>query len=551
MTRKPNFAKFLLGIAVLALLFVGTWASTRAPLTSANRSAIKTAVSSNPNVASRYAALLAPAPGDDLISSVFELDGDIQDPAAGVPEDWNTVNCGGSTVAQDTEFVSDGLALSIFTQGGSKDGSDVSDWRHKDGSVPDKDELLNAYAAKYTGSPNGDDIIVFGTDRFSSNGDAFIGVWFFQQQIYAGPDGRFYVGDPLDPDPSDPIATHTDGDILVLLNFTGGGTTFGSSQVFEWVGGGKACVGTPVKGGTLCDISGTSTNLPVGISNSLDQDIPDSCAWNASYTPKTGTAGVIPPAQFFEGGINLDAFSDLADSCFSSFLVETRSSSSVTAQLKDFVLGQLDSCPEVTITKTADDDDICAGDDTTYTYTVTNPGAPLTGTVVDDNETPDDGDANNGDETLDDLDVGNNCAALNGGAATVVNLPSGNTPFQCTRTLSAGTHINIVTVTASAGGFSTSATATETVVVRQNPDVRISTITCFDGQVILTATDENGTSPVFSWTGPGGASSGATVAVTGTGSYTVTATSGDCTDTATRVVSFCSDTLDSPTPTSP
>ena len=35
MTRKPNFWKCIVGATVVALLFVGTWASTRAPKASA------------------------------------------------------------------------------------------------------------------------------------------------------------------------------------------------------------------------------------------------------------------------------------------------------------------------------------------------------------------------------------------------------------------------------------------------------------------------------------------------------------------------------------
>jgi hypothetical protein len=159
--------------------------------------------------------------------------------------------------------------------------------------------------------------------------------------------------------------------------------------------------------------------------------------------------------------------------------------------------------------------------------------------VVDDNETPLD--------PSDDLDVTANCAAIGGGSAQTVSLPTGDTVFHCSRTLAAGSHTNTVTVTASAGGFSTSDTASATVVVHANPDLSISTITCLDGVTLLTATDANDTGASFSWTKDGvAAGTGTTVGVTGTGSYQVTATSGNCTDTATRIVSFCSDTANNP-----
>ena len=47
--------------------------------------------------------------------------------------------------------------------------------------------------------------------------------------------------------------------------------------------------------------------------------------------------------EFYEGGLNLNRFG-LQNECFSSFLAETRSSQSVTATLKDFVLGSFQQC---------------------------------------------------------------------------------------------------------------------------------------------------------------------------------------------------------------
>src|SRR6266540_2367998 len=159
MTKKPNFAKCILGVFVLAILFIGTWATTSARLTSAKKSAVSpTALSISPNLVSRYAAPLAPASGDDNIFSVFEIDGDIFD-SASPGDDWEAVNCDGGNADVKTGVIHDGSGVSIFTQGGSKDPNDVSAWRWTDGAVPDKDDLLNAYAAKYTGSPNGDTII--------------------------------------------------------------------------------------------------------------------------------------------------------------------------------------------------------------------------------------------------------------------------------------------------------------------------------------------------------------------------------------------------------
>ena len=63
-------------------------------------------------------------------------------------------------------------------------------------------------------------------------------------------------------------------------------------------------------------------------------------AW--PYTPSQGAAGSIPSGGFVEGGINLTELG--IPGCFSSFMAETRSSPSVDATLKDFVLGSFEAC---------------------------------------------------------------------------------------------------------------------------------------------------------------------------------------------------------------
>ena len=458
MTKKPNFAKFMLGIAVLALLFVGTWAATTTPTTSATKSGLKTPPSPNqPSVVSRHAPL-APAAGDDSIFDVFELEGDVPDTAPnGVPDDWGSVNCGGGNAVVSTGVLFDGLGNSIYTGGGSKDHEAISAWKHKNGSVPDKDEILNAYAAKYLGLVEGDDLLIFGADRYANNGTAFIGIWFFQQPVFAAADGRFRQG----PAATDALAEHENGDVLVLVEFTGGGTV-PTAKVFEWVG-----TGGSESGGTLNDVTGTQTNPNAvrSISNAVAQTVSGSCTdW--VHTPKSGPANTIQVNDFFEGGINLDAFPSLTGTCFSSFLVETRSSAVVTATLKDFTLGQFNTCVEIGLTKEADDTVICEGTPTEFTYTVNNPTANTVSiTLVDDNATPAD--------PTDDFDVIANCAAynLNGnGVLTPADIGAGDTTYTCTRTLPIGVNQkNTATVTASFGGNTDTASAFEEVTVSEPP----------------------------------------------------------------------------------
>ncbi|HWF88876.1 MAG TPA: hypothetical protein VN659_08580, partial [Pyrinomonadaceae bacterium] len=375
MTKKRNVWKWTIGIGVLSLLFIAALATTSARLTSAKIDHWTTAL----NLNGTATAALTPT-GTDNINSVFELDGNITDASPGpTPDDWATLNCDGGNALVKTGVIHDGLAKSIYTGGGSKDPSLLSQWQWKDGSVPDKDEIINAYAAKYLGTPSGDDIIVFGADRYDNSGEAFIGFWFFKDAVVPAADGRFRKG-PL---ATDPLSVHQVGDVLVLIEFSVGGTV-PTAKVFEWVGSGGS-----ESGGTLNDITGTAPATAVrSISNAVAQTIPGSCpAWQ--YTPKGGVpGGPISTNSFFEGAINLDAFPALAGACFSSFLVETRSSSSVTATLKDFALGQFNTCASIEVSKTADSNAVCDGHTTTYTYVAHNTsGVALDTTLVDDNET--------------------------------------------------------------------------------------------------------------------------------------------------------------------
>jgi hypothetical protein len=133
-------------------------------------------------LATALAVAIAPAPAlaqvDDNL--VFELDGNTQDgDGAGAKLDWesNLSGLSGSTVP-----ITDQDGKSIFTTGGSKDEQDISNWRHKDGSVPPKDEMIHA-AAKVVNLTGGRPAIVFAADRLANNGDAQIGFWFIQDQL--------------------------------------------------------------------------------------------------------------------------------------------------------------------------------------------------------------------------------------------------------------------------------------------------------------------------------------------------------------------------------
>lgn len=252
---------------------------------------------------------------------IFELDGDAVNDSACPGDDWNSVS---------KTFVADKIGKAgdntYFFQGGSKDIHDVSDWRNRtNDEAPDKDDITNAYAKPYI--RDGQLIVVFGADRYSNNGSAQMGFWFFQDSIGIGADGTF---DGL----------HRVGDILVLVDFTNGGT-IGTVKAYKWVASGGD-VDTHlelVASGIDCRTASVDATV-CGSVNLGDADAP----W--PYTPKDGTAGIFPTASFFEGGINITALAP-ETKCISSYLAETRTSHEPSARLKDFALGDFELCPSI------------------------------------------------------------------------------------------------------------------------------------------------------------------------------------------------------------
>ncbi len=276
----------------------------------------------------------------------FEIDGDVipnsipnpVDPTGLPGPDWQTLftcNASGCTptaagIAASASFVVDPAPQSIFTGGGSKDGLNLDQWAWKDGSVPDKDDLTSAYAAILTDAA-GDRILYFGADRKANNGDAQIGFWFFQNVVKAV--GGAFVDENGNP------ATHAIGDILVLSNFTNGGTATNiavykvigfnndGSVAFQVLAQGAADAPLACAGDFACAATNPGNTQALG----------------AYYVPKSGSPGTYPSESFFEGGLNLTSL-NLANECFPGFLVETRSSQSITAVLKDFTLKELQKC---------------------------------------------------------------------------------------------------------------------------------------------------------------------------------------------------------------
>ena len=210
-----------------------------------------------------------------LGTGLVELDGNPQDndpglPDCMLPDDWENLfdefgafdtlgnpnpagdgvlcaSAGAFTGIQQDPF--NGLPnVTSFATGGSKDPNFIADWKWKNASVQNKDNITNAFAAAYLNEDEicvlddgdlievgtlviagttapcdesggtvvtihnaGDLIIYFGMDIFDNEGDKTSAFWFFQDQV--GPIGV----------PSGPGAPfegeHEIGDVIVIIDF--------------------------------------------------------------------------------------------------------------------------------------------------------------------------------------------------------------------------------------------------------------------------------------------------------------------------------------------
>lgn len=334
-------------------------------------------------------ALFSSPSSATTIANTFELDGNPQ--ASGLPgDDWETLMAGaGGTLAKTAIPIFDGADAPTDTTywkgGGSKDVNDINQWAYSGSDVaPDKNEIVNAAAAAYRvadqGTPDGDTlddlIITFHADRFSNDGDAAAGFWFFKNPVELN-DGKFTA-------PGGGAVQHAIGDVLVVSDFNEG-EGVNTIRVFTWTASGLVEAGVP-GGNAPKDCQENAHNTFVCATENRGPDDIEAL-WD--YTPKAnvGTDGFYPDYTFLEGAINMSAVLPGSDQCFASFLAETRSSTSPTAQLKDFVLGDFPICrPSTTLSaspSTSSPEVAVVGDQVTFSWTETNDGnVPLTNVHV-------------------------------------------------------------------------------------------------------------------------------------------------------------------------
>jgi len=263
-----------------------------------------------------------------------------------------------------------------------------------------KADLLNAYFIVTTALESGEphQIVQIGAERDSEHGDVFNGYWILQADITV-PGSVTTAGQvdcSPDPSPKDFAGLHICGDVLVRFNYTSGGR-IGAVLANEWVAptpgqaypGGfdaatKGCDNEPgtgdectaaeqadsethtVPGGFLCvrtvrsdcraadepgDQDAPGDDLCGRVNGATDCTIkpknnapnPPPCSgpgdFSTPWEPKDGSpaADVVKSPTFSEMGIDLTGL-DLELPCIATLVAETRSSPSIDATLKDFVL---------------------------------------------------------------------------------------------------------------------------------------------------------------------------------------------------------------------
>lgn len=302
-------------------------------------------------------------------TGAFELDGNATNGAA-AGDDWDNVchevvgsDCSTSsdtTGSNAVSWIDSTVDPIIFTGGGSKDPQDPQDsWLYKNAdTIPDKDTILHAFAARYSLTPSATtcpsngaptcDVIFFGSDRFDNAGDAQLGFWFFQNEIKktATPSngGLKFSGH------------HANNDVLVISDFSNGGTT-STIKVYFWD---TSCGSDNTKANKIytnpavgqcgsnnlrLQLSSDNANCTTSSATAAACGIVNSTNDTASpwtFLDKTGHTSY-QQGEFYEAGLNLSNLG-LSGQCFSSFEAESRSSTSPTATLKALAIGGFGEC---------------------------------------------------------------------------------------------------------------------------------------------------------------------------------------------------------------
>src|SRR5262245_59844540 len=282
-------------------------------------------------------------------NGMFELDGNtVHNSATTPPYDWNSLfdSSGNRLITPDPingplladTFVSDYVVPDQSYFQSNKDiqpiASGVQHWACDPINNPlNKDDIQNAYAAVVQVPDNapdnaGDTVLYMASERGSNNGTSFAGFWLLKDPTVGCSGSNDFSGE------------HKDGDILIISDYTNGGGTQDVS-VYKWVG-------DDATGGPVLDSSFNGSICSGSLSNDNSCALANNAAITTPWTPTSHDTNT-----FVETGIDLTELLGEGGGCFTNFLAETRSSDVLTATLKDFASGSLNTCVPPTIETTA------------------------------------------------------------------------------------------------------------------------------------------------------------------------------------------------------
>lgn len=249
-------------------------------------------------------------------------------------------------------------------------------------NVNNKNDLLQGFIA-FEETTEGGVNVYAGAARDKNEGNENFGVWLLKD--------RNVDCDPAAAPADDPTnvggftGVHLDGDRLLVAEFTNGGSV-GTVKTFIW----NDPDGIPENGDETLDPLGPASTFCSQvsdpghvISNGADVAV-NTCgevngtsniqpAWEPEITGcgkgQTAACGLLEPNMW--GEIAAELLQPGENECFAKVMIETRTSQSITANLFDYMISNVDICGDVTIVK-----ETIGESAETFQYTTSLPGTP-------------------------------------------------------------------------------------------------------------------------------------------------------------------------------
>jgi len=279
-------------------------------------------------------------------------------------DDWSNIftNSGNFAARSFTTDPTNTRNDTSFLGTASKDTDDLFEWTWNQSKPQAKADIAHAFAGAYLSNETGNTFIYAGMDRIANNGSTTAGFWFIQDSGFA-----MCTGDGTDTDGDNPTCTtagtfigqHTNGDLLLVSDFSNGGAV-STINVFIWNSG---LPSTPdaSRSPAPCDpvsddsdLCGLVNNKYVESTNNKGDPILEKVTvptggW--SFSGKGGNTAYLT-GEFLEIGIDLNSIFGANVPCFSKFMGETRSSTSVSASLSDLTAPVSFPLCSISVTKT-------------------------------------------------------------------------------------------------------------------------------------------------------------------------------------------------------